>query len=120
MDRNRCTLLYAASRRGHLRVVKLALALGVDVDVLNKANKTATELASENGEAEVAKLIAEYKADGNIRNKIRSTTLDTAQYAADEDGKDRGVALLHAAAEEGNIDVVKSLLEQGSRYQPAQ
>ena len=101
-------------------VVKLALALGVDVDVLNKANKTATELASENCQAEVAKLIAEYKADGNIRNKIRSTTLDTAQYAADEDGKDRGVALLHAAAEEGNIDVVKSLLEQGSRYQPAQ
>ena len=119
MDRNRCTLLHTASQRGP-SVVKLALALGVDVDVLNKANKTATELASENGEAEVAKLIAEYKADGNIRNKIRSTTLDTAQYAADEDGKDRGVALLHAAAEEGNIDVVKSLLEQGSRYQPAQ
>ena len=66
MDRNRCTLLYAASRRGHLRVVKLALALGVDVDVLNKANKTATELASENGEAEVTKFISEYKADAYI------------------------------------------------------
>ena len=57
--------------------------------MLNKANKTAAELASENGKAEVAKFIAEYKADANIRNKIRSTTLDTAQYGADEDGKMR-------------------------------
>jgi hypothetical protein len=70
-------------------------------------------LASENGKAEVAKFIAEYKADANIRNKIRSSTLDTAQYGADEDGKDEGNASLHAAAEEGNIDIVKSLLERG-------
>jgi ankyrin repeat protein len=89
------------------------LQRGADVDVLNKANKTAAELASENGEAEVAKFIAEYKADANIRNKIRSSTLDIAQFGADEDGKDKGNAPLHAAAAEGNIDVVKSLLEQG-------
>jgi hypothetical protein len=46
----------------------------------------------------VARFIAEYKAlkaDANVRNKIRSTTLDAAQYDADEDG---------------NVDVVKSFL----------
>jgi ankyrin repeat protein len=112
-DSNGWTLLHAASQGGHLGVVKLLLRRGADVDVLNKANKTAAELASENGKAEVAKFIAEYKADANIRNKIRSTTLDTAEYGADEDGKDEGKASLHAAAEEGNIDVVKSLLERG-------
>jgi ankyrin repeat protein len=112
-DSNGCTLLHAASQGGHLEVVKLLLRRGADVDVLDKANKTAAEMASENGQAEVAKLIVEYKADANIRNKIRSTTLDTAEYGANEDGKDEGKGSLHAAAEEGNIDIMKSLLGRG-------
>jgi ankyrin repeat protein len=42
--------------------------------------------------------------------------LDTAQYGVDEDRthrRDEGKASLHVTAEEGDIDVVKSLLEQG-------
>ena len=113
-DSNGCTPLHIASHSGHLGVVKLLLNRGADVNALNKANKTAAELASENDKAEVARLIAEYKADANFRNKIRSTTLDTAQYGGDEDGNDEATASLHAAAEEGNIDVVKSLLERGA------
>ena len=105
--------MHAASRGGHLEVVQLLLRRGADVDVLNKANKTAAELASENDKPKVAKFIAEYKADAKLRNKIRSTTLDTVQYGAIEDGKDKQKASLHSAAEEGNIDVVRSLLEQG-------
>ena len=109
--------LCCTSQREHLGVVKLLFQRGADVDILNKANKTAAEMASENDKAEVAKLIAEYKADANIRNKIRSTTFDTAQYSAkydaDEDGERRGNASLHAAAAEGNIKVVESLVEQG-------
>jgi hypothetical protein len=34
--------------------------------------------------------------------------LDTAEYGADDDGKDEAKVSLHAAAEEGNIDTVKS------------
>jgi hypothetical protein len=45
--------------------------------MLNKANKIAAELASENGQARIVKFIAEYKADGNGRNKVRLTALDT-------------------------------------------
>jgi ankyrin repeat protein len=91
----------------------MLLRRGADVDALNEVNKTAAEMGSENGKVEVAKLITEYKSDANIRNKVRSTTLDTAQYGADEDGENEGKASLHAAAEEGNIDIVRSLLEQG-------
>ena len=41
-------------------------------------------------------------------------TLDTAQYGADEDGREGSKeGSLHAAAEEGNIDIVKSFLERG-------
>jgi ankyrin repeat protein len=58
-------------------------------------------------------LIAEYKADADIRNKICSATLDTAQCGADDDRRDEGKVSLHITTEEGDIDVVKSLLEQG-------
>ena len=57
--------------------------------------------------------ISEYKADENIRNKIRTTTLDTAEYGADEGGTDKGKASLHAAVEEGDIDAVKVSLRRG-------
>jgi len=105
--------LHAASRRGHLGVVKLLLRRGADVDMLNKAGRTAAELASENGQAEVAKFIPEYKANADTRNKLQFTTLDTVEDGVDEDGKDEAKVSLHAAAEEGNIDTLKSLLERG-------
>jgi hypothetical protein len=35
---------------------------------------------------------------------------DTVEYSADDDGKDEAKISLHAAAEEGNIDTVESLL----------
>ena len=50
-DSNGCTLLHAASQRGHLGVVKLLLQRGADVDILNKANKTVAEMASKNDKA---------------------------------------------------------------------
>ena len=89
------------------------LRRGADVDAVNKVNKVAAELAPMNGKAEVAKSISEYKAYSNMPNKIRSNTLDTVQYGGDEDGKDEPKTSLHAAAEEGKIDVAKSLLERG-------
>jgi ankyrin repeat protein len=90
---------------------------GADVDVLNKANRTAAELASENGQAEVAKFISEYKSNPNTRNKLLSTTLDTVEYDAEDDGKDEAKVSLHDAVEEGNIETLKSLLDRtGSGY----
>jgi hypothetical protein len=56
--------------------------------MVNKANKTAAELASENGRARTAKFINEYKADGNGRNKVRLSTLGRVLCGADEDEKD--------------------------------
>ena len=62
-ESNGWTLLHAASQRGHLEVVKLLLRRDADDDVLDKANNTTAALASENGEADVAKFIAKYKSD---------------------------------------------------------
>ncbi len=81
--------------------------------MLNKAGRNAAKLASENGKAEVAKFLSEYKTNANTRNKLRSMALDTVEYGADDDGKDKAMVSLHAAAEEGNVDTLKSLLGRG-------
>jgi ankyrin repeat protein len=39
--------------------------------------------------------------------------LDTVEYGADDDGKDGAKVSLHIAAEEGNIDTLKSLFGRG-------
>ena len=58
------------------------------VEVLDKGRVPAKLNWRQNGQADVAKLIAgNYKADANIRNKIRSTTDGVAQYEAGEDGR---------------------------------
>jgi ankyrin repeat protein len=115
-DNYGCTPLHSASRSGHLEVVKLLLGWGadVDVDVLNKANKTAGEMASENGKIDVSSFLAEYKADANVRNKIRSATLDLAQHDSHEDGEDEQSISLHTACEDGKVDVVTMLLDRGT------
>jgi ankyrin repeat protein len=87
------------------------LQQGADVDALNKAKKTAAELATVNDKTEVAKFIGEYKADTDIQTKIRPTTSDTAQ---DGDGKYEEMALFHGATYMGDIDVLKSLLDRGA------
>jgi len=113
LDSKGWSILHTASHCGHLGVVKLLLQQGADVDVLNKAGRSAAELASENGQAEVAKFISEYKANANTRNKIRSMTLKTVEFGAVDDSKNEAKDSLHAAVEEGNIDAIKSLLERG-------
>ena len=62
----------------------LLLQQGAYVDVLNKVDNTTAELHWRSI-ANVARFLAEYKGDANIRNKIRSTTLDTAHYGVDEE-----------------------------------
>ena len=112
-DSNGWTVLHAASRNGHLGVVKLLLRRGADVDVLDKDGRSAAELASGNDQADVAKFISEYKANPNTRNKLRSTTLDTVEYGAEDDTNVDATISLHTDAEEGNFITVKSLLERG-------
>ncbi len=76
------------------------LGWGADVDVQNKANKTAGEMASENDKAEVSSLLAGYKSDANVQHSINSSTLDLVRSDA-HGSEDEETISLHTAAEEG-------------------
>jgi ankyrin repeat protein len=81
--------------------------------VVNEAGRSAAELVSENGQAELANFISEYKANSNSRNMLRSTTLDSVEYDAEVDRIYDAKASLHAAVEEGDMDTMKLLLKRG-------
>ena len=48
-----------------------------------------------------------------LKKELGCTTLKTVKYGAEDHGKDEAEVSLHAAAEEGNISTLKSLIEQG-------
>ncbi|KAI9451529.1 ankyrin repeat-containing domain protein [Russula earlei] len=78
---------------------------------MNKASQTAAELASEHDHGEISRFLAEYKSGEMSQTNL---SLNTADDDADEESKDKANASLITASDEGEFDVVESLLEQGA------
>jgi len=49
----------------------------------------------------------------NTQKELGCTTLETVKYGAEDHGEDEAEVSLHAAAEEGNVSTLKSLIERG-------
>ena len=126
------TLLHAASRRGHIKIVGMLLGHFVDVDVRNANNETPLHLAAPRGSVEIARKLIERNADINaVDNKGRTPlylavvhgnkdgNLDIARFfldhGADVDAWDNeGSTLLHAASYTGSVKTVELLLKHGA------
>ena len=75
------TALWAASKEGHAKVVKLLLEKGADVNVKDTTNdETALWIASKEGHEEVVKLLLAAKADVNVKAKDGKTALGIAKH----------------------------------------
>ncbi|RSL41816.1 hypothetical protein CEP51_016541, partial [Fusarium floridanum] len=122
------TPLYAASTKGHVKVVKMLLKVGADIMVGDSNRRTPLYAASNNGHVEVVKLLLEKGADITAANKDGWTPLITASGNGHvevarlllEKGADITVAdddgwtPLIAASFSGHVEVVKLFLEQGA------
>jgi ankyrin repeat protein len=128
-DKDAYTLLHIAALQGHLDMVKLLVQLGTDVNARNVDEETPLDLACRDGEADVASFLAEQMGVGEVCCVAGTgmTTLDTDSKNADPDivnpspshGQDpafvdNGRTSLLAASEEGNLDLVRSLLCHGA------
>ena len=88
------TALHFSSEQGHLEVIRILLANGMDVNV--KARDTIPlHLAALNGRLDVVELLLDSDADMNAKNQ-------------------QGGTPLHLAAQEGHQDVVATLLDHGA------
>jgi cytohesin len=136
------TLLHEALPRafddGHVKIVELCLAKGLDVNALNNDNSTPLHAAAWRGDGEFAELLLSKGADLNAKNKQGATPLayavqDTARNVvranrtrtalllinagADLDVGLRvkdGKTLLHWAAGKGFTEVIEALVAKGA------
>jgi ankyrin repeat protein len=121
-------LVYSASQKGQLDIVRSLLDRGYDVNDRNTRRETALDVASRFGELEVARLLIERGADVNARDRGGWTPLITAleygqlevarlllDHGADVNAKnrDRNTAL-HRASFYGYLEIVRALLERGA------
>ena len=125
------TPLHSAANNGHLDIVKLLLESGADFNIHDTNGKTALDLAFDNGKPEVADFLSGRMAgatppdsDGlDSKSKFQprtkpSNTVHTIQQTRKLEERMRPnndeQPPLYTASKNGQLDVVRSLLEQGS------
>lgn len=124
------TPLMIAASKGNLRIVKLLLSRGANVDARSSTDQSALYVASHNGFENVVQLLLDNGADTKIRLK---QSLESAAFGALTGGRISimkllltrdptllamptisGATLLHAAAQIGKLETVTILLELGA------
>lgn len=115
--------LYEAVRKGDVAAVTVALDKGADVNAKFRYGATALFKAAERGHAEVAKVLLDRGADVKVKDTFYGATAMTwalnHKHVAVvrlllEKGSDNVEDVLLAGAREGNADLVKVALDQGS------
>ncbi|OCK88179.1 ankyrin [Cenococcum geophilum 1.58] len=91
--------IHEASRRGHLKVVKVLLDQGADINQKTKSGRTALHEAVGTGQVDITRYLLENGAD------ITAQTTPTLWTA------------LHSAANQGNSKLLSLMLEHGSNLE---
>ncbi len=122
------TSLHLAASNGHLDIVKLLLECGADFNIRNDDGKTALDLAFDNGKVEVVNFLSGHMAGemslGGVvkpttsilqpRNKPPNTVQPLRKGGEKVKPSDDEKPSLYTASENGQLDVVRSLLDRGS------
>jgi uncharacterized protein len=107
---------------GHLDIVKLLLDSGAVADLRNHDNQTPLDVASTGGKSEITKYLTSHMGvadplDGidviPVKNPDATLASPRIVKSTDIPGDHRNVSLLIASAE-GNVEIVWSLLDQGT------
>jgi len=109
------TVLMTAARAGQLEAVKLLVAAGADINAHeNYRGQTALMWAAAERHADVVKYLLEHGANGKVRSFDRDNRLPKLSAASSITPMARGgLAALHFAAREGDVDSARWLLDSG-------
>ena len=119
------TPLHLAALKGRLGIVKLLVGCGADPNVYDDNNKIPLDLASDKEKPEVANFLSQLttslggaleptKSSVNLPSQHRNVVEMPGPRGEDSKRTKTRRPLIHAATENGQINVVRSLLDHGS------
>jgi ankyrin repeat protein len=122
------TPLHRAALKGHLDTVKLLLECGADRNIRDEKNRTPLDLASDNEKLEVANFLSlsAMSLDGeanptppliNPQNQRSNVVQSPRRHGGNVVPSNNEQPSLYTAAENGQVDVVRLLLDQGSNVE---
>ena len=124
-DKQNRTPMHLATVNGKLDIVKLLVGCGADPNIHDNKNKTPLDLASDKHKLEVANLLSQWTASlggatlptaSSVNSPIRHPNIAKLPRSRRKCVKPTKARqpLIHTASENGQVDAVRSLLDNGS------
>ncbi|GJC88347.1 putative ankyrin repeat protein RF_0381 [Colletotrichum liriopes] len=112
------TPLHLAAYRGKTAVIAMLLARGVDINAVNSSGWSPLDIAGKQGDLDVIKLLLEKGASVSVDMTYNSNPAIMAkliEYGVDINAANSsGWSPLDIASKQGDLDVIKLLLENGA------
>ena len=130
VDYDQSSALMNAVRMNHNRITHLLISMNADVHTMDGKRRTLLHAAARNGDHELAKLLLDRHCDVHAISEFGNTTLLDAVYSNNltiidlllshgvdgSGGQNKiGTTPVHAAAEEGNLQMLARLLDAGAK-----
>ncbi|WP_338482809.1 ankyrin repeat domain-containing protein [Wolbachia endosymbiont (group A) of Ophion costatus] len=119
---NGWTPLHVAIQGNKLNTVELLLGRGADIEVRDIYNQTSLDLATRKGYLDIAGILKQVQLDRKLLTIVESGGFNEAKgliaQGANIDTNDKnGNTLLYSAAEIGDLNLVKLLLDNGANIE---
>ncbi len=117
VDYSNQTILMRACSPGHLDIVKYLIEKGADINVKDKKGRSALDKALENKHYNIVKYFKNLGVNESVRDLMKPKTEEEIKKVFKKLSKKEKNNKLSDALREGNLDMIRFLVEEGADIQ---